>query len=110
MQCYSEETEDLMRRYYEDLNERDRRRDAGIEAFKLGHGGQNYIAKILGCSRKIVGKGAVEVSKLPMRTVQNCIGKYQRNRPKYVKWGVYVVLRAFQFLRFSTRKFLEYPE
>jgi|AMQJ01.1.fsa_nt_gi transposase len=82
MQCYPEETEDLMRRYYEDLNERDRRRYAGIEAFKLEHGGRNYIAKILGCSRKTVGKGAVEVSMLPMRTVQKRIGKVPDESPK----------------------------
>ena len=69
MQCYPEKTEDLMRRYYESLNERDRRRYAGMEALILGHGGQNYIAKILGCSRKTVRKGAVEVAKLPLRTV-----------------------------------------
>ncbi|WP_286818201.1 hypothetical protein [Desulfobacter sp. UBA2225] len=71
-----------MRRYYEDLNERDRRRYAGIEAFKLEHGGRNYIAKILGCSRKTVGKGAVEVSMLPMRTVQKRIGKVPDESPK----------------------------
>ena len=35
MQCYPEETEDLMRQYYESLNERDRRRYAGMEALKF---------------------------------------------------------------------------
>ncbi len=87
MECYPEETEDLMRRYYEDLNERDRRRYSGIEALKLGHGGKNYIAKILGCSRKTVGKGAVEVSNLPMRTVQKRIGKVPEESPRIRKTG-----------------------
>ena len=53
---YPEETEDLMRLYYESLNERNRRRYAGMEALILGHGGQDYIAKVLGCSRKTVRK------------------------------------------------------
>ncbi len=87
MQYYPEETEDLMRRYYENLNERDRRRYSGIEALILGHGGKNYIAKVLGCSRKTVGKGAVEVSKLPMRTVQKRIGKVPEESPKIRKTG-----------------------
>jgi transposase len=75
MQTYPQETEDVMRRYYESLNERDRRRYAGIEAFKLGHGGQDYIAEVLKCSRTTVRKGAAEVTGLPMRTVQKSIGK-----------------------------------
>jgi len=87
MECYPEETEDLMRRYYENLNERDRRRYSGVEALKLGHGGKNYIAKVLGCSRKTVGKGAVEVSELPMRTVQERIGKVPEKSPKIRKTG-----------------------
>ena len=82
MDFYPEETEDLMRRYYESLNERDRRRYAGMEALILGHGGQDYIAKILGCSRKTVRKGAAEVAKLPMRTVQERIGKVPDERLK----------------------------
>lgn len=82
MQCYPEKTEDLMRRYYESLNERDRRRYAGMGALILGHGGQNYIAKILGCSKKTVRKGAVEVAKLPLRTVQELIGKVPDEHPK----------------------------
>ncbi len=87
MQSYPEETEDFMRGYFNSLNERDRRRYAGIEAFKLGHGGQNYIAKILGCSRKTVGKGATEVTSLPMRTVQERIGKAPDERLKIRKSG-----------------------
>ena len=87
MKYYPEETEDLMRRYYESLNERDRRRYAGMEALILGHGGQNYIAKILGCSRKTVRKGAAEIAKLPMRTVQKLIGKVPDEHPKIRNTG-----------------------
>ena len=87
MQTYSTEIEDVMCRYYESLNERDRRRYAGIEAYKLGHGGQNYIAKILGCSRKTTRRGAAEVTGLPMRTVQKRIGKVPEKCPKIRKAG-----------------------
>ena len=76
MQTFSPENEAIMRRYYESLNEKDRRRYAGIEALKLGHGGQNYIAEVLGCSRRTVRKGAIEVSGLPSRAVKEQIGTY----------------------------------
>ncbi|MEA2058968.1 MAG: hypothetical protein U9P10_00205 [Thermodesulfobacteriota bacterium] len=87
MQFYPPEAEAVIAGFYESLNERDRRRYAGIEAFKLGHGGQNYIAKILGCSKKTVRKGAAEVSGLPMRTVQECIGKAPAESRKIRKSG-----------------------
>ena len=87
MQTYLTGTEEVMRRYYESLNERDRRRYAGIEAFKLGHGGQHYIAKILRCSRTTVRKGAAEVTGLPMRIVQEIIGKIPVDFSKIRKVG-----------------------
>ncbi len=87
MQLYSPQAEAVIVGFYESLNERDRRRYAGIEAFKLGHGGQNYIAKILGCSKKTVRKGAAEVSGLPMRAVQERIGKSAAKFPKIRKSG-----------------------
>jgi len=63
-----------MRRHYLSLNERDRRRYAGVEALKLGRGGQTYIAKVLGCSKRTVRKGAAEASELSMREVSEKIG------------------------------------
>ena len=74
MQSYTPETESVMRRYYLSLNERDRRRYAGVEALKIGHGGQNYIAKISGCSKRTVRKGAGEISDLSTRAVSEKIG------------------------------------
>ena len=58
---YSEESEQRMRDFYRSLNERDRRRYAGLEANKLGHGGISYISEILGCDRKTVSKGIDEL-------------------------------------------------
>jgi transposase len=64
MQPYAPEVEAAMKQFYNSLNEKDRRRYAGIEALKLGPGGRNYIASVLGCSRRTVTKGAKEVSGL----------------------------------------------
>ncbi len=58
---FSEETEQRMRDFYRSLNEKDRRRYAGLEAEKLGHGGISYISEILGCDRKTVSKGIEEL-------------------------------------------------
>jgi len=70
---FSPEVERVMRRYYAGLNEKDRRLYAGLEAMKIGRGGCSYIAKVLGCSRNTVSKGAREVSKLTGREVNEII-------------------------------------
>ncbi len=58
---FSQETEQRMRDFYGSLNEKDRRRYAGLEANKLGQGGISYISEILGCDRKTVSKGIDEI-------------------------------------------------
>ncbi len=58
---FSGETEQDMLNFYRTLNERDRRRYAGLEAKKLGHGGISYISEVLGCDRKTVSKGINEI-------------------------------------------------
>ena len=84
---YDAETETAMKRFYDSLSEKDRRRYAGIEALKLGHGGQKYIARILGCSRNTVKKGAYEVSDLPPQEVDKRIRQPGGGRQKYSeKW------------------------
>jgi len=83
MQPYDNEIEETMRRYYNSLSEKDRRRYAGLEALKFGHGGRSYIASILGCSRRTVSKGAGEVSNLPQREVEHRIRKAGGGRKSY---------------------------
>lgn len=61
MQQYSEEIEEQMKAFYESLSEKDRRRYAGIEAKKLGHGGISYIARVLRCDRQTVERGMQEL-------------------------------------------------
>ena len=58
---FDKETEGRMREFFEWLNEKDRRRYAGLEASKLGHGGIIYISEVLGCDRKTVNRGMVEI-------------------------------------------------
>ena len=58
---FSEETQQEMRDFYRALNEKDRRRYAGLEAKRLGRGGISYISDVLGCDRKTVRKGIEEI-------------------------------------------------
>ncbi|HLE64302.1 MAG TPA: ISAzo13 family transposase [Pyrinomonadaceae bacterium] len=62
---YNPEIERAMKKYYATLSEKDRRRYAAIEALKLGHGGQSYIAELLGCSEKTVSRGLDDLAELP---------------------------------------------
>ncbi len=59
---YPPEIESQMQRYYHSLSEKDRRRYAGIEAVKLGHGGIRYISQVLGCDYKTIKSGMLELS------------------------------------------------
>lgn len=54
---YSAEVEGCMRKFYNSLNERDRRHYAAVEALRLGHGGTEYIAEVLGCDPKTIWHG-----------------------------------------------------
>jgi hypothetical protein len=58
---YPEDVERLMRRLFDSLKESDRRRYAAIEAAKLGHGGIEYIATVLGCDPKTIRAGLTEL-------------------------------------------------
>jgi len=64
MQPYPPEIEEQMRAWYETLTEKEQRRYAAIEAVKLGHGGQRYVARVLGCSRNTVRAGMNELGDL----------------------------------------------
>lgn len=83
MQPYDDQQEQIMKEFYNSLSEKDRRRYAGSEALRLGPGGQNYIAQLLGCSRNTVRRGAREVSNLPGREVDQRIRKPGGGRHRY---------------------------
>jgi hypothetical protein len=57
--------EDRMRALERTLSEKDRRRFAALEAVRLGHGGIEYIADVLGCSTRTIERGIQELDQLP---------------------------------------------
>jgi hypothetical protein len=59
--AYTEDVERTMRRFFESLSEKDRRRYAAVEATKLGHGGIEYVSGVLGCDPKTVRRGLEEL-------------------------------------------------
>jgi hypothetical protein len=61
MDEYTAEIEGKMQRFFGWLSEKDRRRYAAIEAAKLGHGGIEYIARILACDPKTIRQGLYEL-------------------------------------------------
>ena len=61
MDAYAASVERMMRRLFGSLNERDRRRYAAVEAAKLGHGGIEYMARLLGCDSKTIRQGIAEL-------------------------------------------------
>ena len=62
---YSAEIEHSMRMSHDALSEKDRRRYAAIEAAKLGHGGIEYVATLLGCDPKTIRQGQQDLDHLP---------------------------------------------
>ena len=58
---YEKAIELKMQRLFATLSEKDRRRYAGIEAAKLGHGGIEYISKLLDIDPKTVRRGMAEL-------------------------------------------------
>jgi hypothetical protein len=61
MEPFAPAVERMMQRLYRSLRENDRRRYAAVEATKLGHGGVEYIADLLGCDPKTIRQGVVEL-------------------------------------------------
>ena len=61
MDAYAPYIERKMKRLFDSLRDHDRRRYAAIEAAKLGHGGLEYIAGLLGCDPKTIREGQAEL-------------------------------------------------
>jgi hypothetical protein len=61
MQAYPPGVERVMKRLFDSLSEKDRRRYAAVEATKLGHGGIDYIACLLDCDPKTIHRGQREL-------------------------------------------------
>jgi hypothetical protein len=61
MDAYAPEIERVMKRLFNSLGEKDRRRYAAVEATKLGHGGVEYVARLLSCDPKTIRQGQSEL-------------------------------------------------
>jgi hypothetical protein len=54
-----------VRDFYATLSEKERRRFAAVQARQLGHGGVQYMAEVVGCSRRTIERGLAELDELP---------------------------------------------
>ena len=61
MEGYSADVEAKMKRLFGWLSEKDRRRYAAVEAAKLGHGGVEYVARLLSCDPKTIRQGLADL-------------------------------------------------
>jgi hypothetical protein len=78
---YPTEVEATMKVLYRSLRENDRRRYAAVEAAKLGHGGLDYIAALLGCDPKSIRHGQQDIDQLRQQPLQD-VGPSDRVRKK----------------------------
>src|SRR5437764_14028778 len=68
---YPTEIEAAMKVLYRSLRENDRRRYAAVEAAKLGHGGLDYLAALLGCDPKSIRHGQQDMHQRGQQPLQN---------------------------------------
>ena len=62
---YPPEVAAQVRAFYATLSEKDQRRYSAVEARRLGHGGIEYVADVLECSRRTIERGLNELDELP---------------------------------------------
>jgi len=74
MTGYEKSIEIKMQRLLATLSEKDRRRYAGIEAAKLGHGGIDYVSSLFEMDPKTVRRGLTELE-FPEDPVQSRVRK-----------------------------------
>src|SRR5207302_324791 len=65
MTPYPPDVEQAMKTFGRSLREHDRRRYAAVEAAKLGHGGVEYIAHLLGLTPNTIRQGRRDLQNLP---------------------------------------------
>jgi hypothetical protein len=80
MNPYTPEVCEHMKAFYLSLSEKDRRRYAAIEAEKLGHGGVESIAELLGCDPKTIRQGRADVKQLPEDEAEDRVRKKGRSK------------------------------
>ncbi len=81
MEEYSTAVEGQMVRFSRSLNERDRRRYAAVEVVKLGHGGIEYVSRLLGCDPKTIGRGIRDLESQEQVATQRAAKKKGGRKP-----------------------------
>lgn len=76
--------EQRMRYLFDTLSEKDQRRFAAFEARQLGHGGIQYIADVLGCSRRTIERGIDELENLPNDPAAGRVRRPGAGRPQAI--------------------------
>lgn len=82
---YESQIEERMRAFCETLTERDRRRFAALEATRLGHGGIEYVAAVLGCSTRTIERGLGELDQLPNDPAEGRVRRPGAGRKKRLR-------------------------
>lgn len=72
MTPYAACIENDMLTFFHSLREKDRRRYAAVEAAKLGHGGVEYIARLLDIDPKTIRQGQADLKQLPDVPPERC--------------------------------------
>ena len=98
---YSKDIEQKMKAFFDTLNEKDRRRYAGLEALKLGHGGQKYICSVLGCHHQTVMTGIDEIVN-GTETPEGRIRKQGGGRKKVIETEEHIDEIFFEILSHHT--------
>jgi hypothetical protein len=83
-QRYEPKVEQRMQAFFQTLSEKDRRRYASLEAARLGRGGIEYIAGVLGCSTRTIERGMEELEQLPQDPAAGRVRRPGGGRKK--KW------------------------
>ena len=78
-------TEQNMRDFFGTLSEKDQRRFAAIEARQLGYGGIQYVAEVLGCSRRTIERGIGELDELHNDPAAGRVRRPGAGRPKKLR-------------------------
>lgn len=80
MTTYAPELETRMKAFFDSLSEKERRRYAAVEAMKLGYGGIEYIARVLGCDSNTIRHGIEDVDHLPEDEAAGRVRKKGRSK------------------------------
>ncbi|MEG4577725.1 hypothetical protein QUA56_34425 [Microcoleus sp. N3A4] len=92
-----------MKKLYNSLSEKDKRRYAAIEAQKLGWGGISYIMQLFGCSRNTIVQGIEDLEKMDETTIDNLrIRKKGGGRKSILSTQIGIDEAFLEVLKFQT--------